>query len=198
MLLLLAQIALADSFLTSVDLPLPRGSVAPGAAGPCGPEVTKLANSADAFEHAMILGACHGYDPNPALVSQVRKGTGPLHDLDLGWTLMYEATYGGKSQKEGEAAIRAAMKARASDPRVLLVSALVLAQEDLFVKQGSWDAPTARTREIVKIVHTAAALGRSAPDADFQRGLNAAVDYLVMYAVFEELAGDRADLSGGD
>lgn len=193
MLLLLAHLALADSFLTSVDLPLPAGVTVPASAGPCGPEATKLATSNDAFEHAMVLGACHGYDPNPALVAQVRKSSGPLHNLDLGWTLMYEATYGGKESKAGETAIRAAMKEHPSDARVLLVAALVLAQNELFVKGGSWDAATPRTREIVKIVHTAAALGRSNPG--FQQALNNAVDYLVMYGVFAELAGEHVELT---
>jgi hypothetical protein len=187
-LLLLASVAFADSFLTSV--PLPSAAALP-TAGACDAAIAAVVTTTDAFEHAMVLADCHGFDPNPTVVAQVRASSGPLHDLDVGWTLMYEATYGGKTSKEADRAIRSALAQRPRDPRVAIVGALVLAQQALFVREGSWDKPTAKTREVAALVRSAAALNRAAPNLAVQQGLDNAIDYLVMYGVFADLVSER-------
>lgn len=198
--LLASSLAHADSFLTSVELvrspttPLPT-------AGSCQVELQALGANVNAFDHAMVLGACHGYDSNPALVDTVRRWaattSNPLKDLDLGYVLVYEGTYqeGGKGKKGasgGATSVRAALKARPADARAWLVAALVLAQQELFIDGGDWEKPNANSKEVVSMVRHAATLNRSAPTSDFQPSLDAAVDYMVMYGVYAELASERS------
>lgn len=184
--LLLTALALADSFVTSVALP--TNTPLP-AQGPCPAEVKRLATTADAFEHAMVLGACHGYDANPALVRNLRREKGPLHLLDLGWTLAYAATYGAKTAEEANKAVRTAVTQRPDDPKVLLVAALVLAQTAMFVNApGDFDTPRPATREVVDLYNRAVAAERAHPDANVRAGLRAAQEYMVMYGAFAELS----------
>ncbi len=192
LLLLALSPAHADSFLTSVDFA--RTSVTPlPTAGPCDAEVRALGPDPDALDHAAVLGACHGYDSNTLLAMSVSHlPPGALRDLDSGFVATYEATYEtGAAAKslgtKGASSVALAMKERPADARVWLVAALVLAQNDLFVQEGSWTAKTAESRRVVSIVQHAAQLNRAAPTPDFQPSLDAAVDYFGEYSVYAEL-----------
>lgn len=195
MFLLLAAVpfAAADSFMTSVEFvypytPMPEVK----STVPFAPEMALLNNSKSALEHAALLGRVNGYDLNQRLVAAVRTNTGrnkpPLGELDLGWVLMWNATYGNeKGGREAETHLAAALAAAPEDPNVHLVAALAYAQYEAFVLQRPWDTVTDRKTAVIALLEKAAELDHAHPAEGFDASFKNAVDYMLLYKGYAAL-----------
>lgn len=185
LLALLSPLALADSFLTSIEwvcTPSVRGKV-------CGegPLEETLERSSNMVEHAAILARLNGYRYNRSLIERVRHFTqyseSPYRNFDLQFVSFYGTTWGGKVGS-AEMAIRGLLLEAARmpyDPAVQLVVGLCMAQYDAFILNHPWDEATVEKRQATVLLHRAAELSRSNPREGLQQTMENALGYFAMY-----------------